>query len=366
MTRVAGLDIGGANLKVAVSENGVLTDVRQVPCALWRGVDQLELALTEVAGLIDKADIIRVTMTGELADVFPDRYTGVSRIVEVVEARIGAHGGPKVRFWRGGAARLDASWWFAAEAVANHAAVASANFLATASLAATRLAAANGHDGGMLIDIGSTTTDIVPFACGWSNPSGLTDADRLRSGELVYTGLTRTPVPAVTTRGVFQGHWQTLAREPFAHMADVYRILGTLPDGVDLHATADGRGRTIADSRARLARCFGRDDDLSEDGVTEPHGEAHCDAHWVASARAIAEAQMQSILDGCHQVLSKTPASARLVVSAGIGAGLAIEVARRLGAKHIPFAEVVGVTGDLAGVAGYCAPAVALALFDAD
>ncbi|MDZ4841240.1 MAG: hydantoinase/oxoprolinase family protein [Hyphomicrobium aestuarii] len=366
MTRVAGLDIGGANLKVAVAEKGVLTDVRQVPCALWRGVEQLELALSEVAGLIGKADDVRVTMTGELADVFPDRYTGVARIVEVVEARTWAHSGPQLRFWRGGAARLDASWWCAAEAVANYAAVASANFLATTGLVATRLADTNGHDGGMLIDIGSTTTDIVPFACGWSSPSGLTDADRLRSGELVYTGATRTPVPAVTTRGVFQGHWQTLAREPFAHMADVYRILGTLPDGVDLHATADGRGRTVADSRARLARCFGRDDDLSEDGATDAQGEANCAAYWEASARAIAEAQMQSILEGCHQVISKRPASARLVVSAGIGAVLATEAARRLGSQCIPFAEVIGVTGDLAGIAGYCAPAVALALLDAD
>ena len=36
---------------------------------------------------------------------------------------------------------------------------------------------------------------------------------------------------------------QRLAAGGFANMADVRRILGELPDGVDQHDTLDGRGK---------------------------------------------------------------------------------------------------------------------------
>jgi len=339
MTRVAGLDIGGANLKVAIAEKGVLADVRQVPCALWRGVDQLELALTEVSGLIGKADVVRVTMTGELADVFPDRYTGVSRIVEVVVATLG----PDVQFWMG-----RRGFGTASEAVANHMDVASTNFVASAVSVSARLPAQSG----MLIDMGSTTTDLVAFERGTAFPIEFTDAGRLASGELVYTGLTRTPVMAVTTRGVVGGRWQTLARDPFATMADVYRILGTLPDGADQHRTADGRGVSLEESCARLARCFGYDAGQEQGDI----------AMYRLAARHIAEVQMHSIVEAYIQHLSTLTDCGDLIVSAGIGSGIVAELARRAGAEHMAFADAMGVTGDLASVAGHCAPAVALAL----
>ncbi len=52
---------------------------------------------------------------------------------------------------------------------------------------------------------------------------------------------------------------QRLAAGHFANMADVRRILGELPDGVDQHDTLDGHGKTINESVTRFARCFGRD-----------------------------------------------------------------------------------------------------------
>ncbi len=130
--------------------------------------------------------------------------------------------------------------------------VASANFLATASLVA-RL-----RPGSLLIDMGSTTTDII--AC--DRPLGLTDSERMQTGELVNTGFTRTPVASVATRAPLAGQWQGLARDAFATMADVRRILGTLPDDVDQHATTDGRGKTQRESLERFARGFGRDADI--------------------------------------------------------------------------------------------------------
>ena len=109
----------------------------------------------------------------------------------------------------------------------------------------------------MLIDMGSTTTDIIPC----DRPQGLSDAERLQTGELVYTGFTRTPVPGITTRAPLAGQWQGLARDTFASMADVRRVLGELPDDVHQHYTTYGRGKSVTESLMRLARGFGRDGD---------------------------------------------------------------------------------------------------------
>jgi probable H4MPT-linked C1 transfer pathway protein len=358
MTRViVGYDVGGAHLKVAVAVSGRLTAVRQIACPLWRGLDQLDIALAEAqaltAGLL--AETIgghggaehRVTMTGELADVFPDRYTGVALLVERMADRLG----PATRFWmaRPGDGGSIGVFGTASEAVARYTQVASTNFLAGAALAARHCATA-----GLLIDMGSTTTDIVPFADGRPIPRGYTDAERLHTGELVYTGLTRTPVMAVTSTGVLDGRIQGLARDPFATMADVYRVLDRLPDGVDLHATADGRGTSLAESRARLARCFGRDDDAEASLAGAEH--------WLIAARHIAAAQARSIEDGCHLVLSALPHCRGLVVSAGIGAPIVAAIATRLGASHRTLAEVAGIPADVADSATRCAPAAALAL----
>ena len=336
MTLTAGYDIGGAHLKVALIEGGRPVSVRQIPCALWRGVDQLEAALAELLRVTRGAQRHAVTMTGELTDVFPNRFTGVSRIVEIASAALG----PDARFWMGRRGFGDA-----VEAVARWEDVASTNFLASATLAARVRGA------GLLIDMGSTTTDIVAFTGGAVAALGLTDGERLRTGELVYTGLTRTPVMAVTTRGEFQGKPQTLARDPFATMADVRRVLGVLPDGVDMHGTADGRGMSIDESRARLARCFGRDLEPGED------------AAWGESARLIAEEQGCSIVEGCRQVLGavKVVPSAP-IVTAGIGAEVASEVARRLGRTAESFGVMTGAAGEVAVWATRCAPAVAVGM----
>ena len=223
--------------------------------------------------------------------------------------------------------------------------ISSTNFLATATISA-RLAG-----DGLLIDMGSTTTDIVPFSHGAVIARGLTDAARLRTGELVYTGLTRTPVMAVARRGLFQGEWQTLARDPFATMADVRRLTCDLPAGVDQHATADGRGASEDESRARLARCFGRDAEPGEE------------AHWAVAARVIAEAQLSSIHDGCLQVLSASPPRGPMrVVTAGIGERVAAEIARRLDMPSLSFGELTKAPLNLRDWATRCAPAVAVAM----
>ena len=330
MTLTAGYDIGGAHLKVALLRDGVLVHAEQIPCPLWRGIAELDTALAHALRITHSAQRHAVTMTGELADVFPDRYTGVAMIVERAVTALG----PNALIWMG-----QRGLGSPAQAIAYDTDTASANFLATATLAAHLIG------DGLLIDMGSTTTDLIALQSGRPRPVGLTDADRLRTGELVYTGLTRTPVMAITTRASFQGQPQGLARDLFATMADVRRVLGDLPDGVDQHATCDGRGKTVPESRARLARCFGRDVQPGEDG------------DWLTAAREIAATQMASVREGMENV-SSNPAR---IVSAGIGAGIIATLAAERAIPHITFGELIEAEPQCRDWATRCAPAVSVA-----
>lgn len=348
MAVTAGYDIGGAHLKVALVDDGRVILARQLLCPLWRGIEHLDAALSEARDLSAGATSHAVTMTGELADVFPDRYTGVARIIE----RAGAALGPTLRVWMG-----QRGFGSAAEAEAHWLDTASANYLATATLAARLVRS------GLLIDMGSTTTDIIRFQDGRVMVQGTTDGERLRTGELVYTGLTRTPVAMVSQRGLFKGEWQGLAREAFATMADVRRVLGTLPDGADLHGTADGRGASFEESSARLARVFGRD---ADEGSAED---------WQASAREIEADQMRSIADAVRKVVTadEFPRGTTLI-AAGVGCQAALLAGRSIfpeaSASHAHFGQILLDAGRASAAAmpaaTYYAPAVAVALLVAE
>jgi probable H4MPT-linked C1 transfer pathway protein len=98
----------------------------------------------------------------------------------------------------------------------------------------------------LLVDVGSTTTDIIPLDAGKPIPRGRTDPERLRSRELIYTGVRRTPVCALLGPDG--------AAEFFATTQDVYLVLGKLPEDATDRETADGRPATVPLAHARLAR----------------------------------------------------------------------------------------------------------------
>ena len=336
MAITAGYDVGGAHLKVALAEGGRTVAAVQIACPLWQGLDRLDAALAEAHPLVARAERHAATMTGELCELFPDRTTGVLTLVDRLVTILGAD----ARFWLG-----PHGFGSAAEARQNPSAVASTNFLASAELIARRLG------DGLLVDMGSTTTDIIAIAAGHPCPRGLTDAERLATGELVYTGLTRTDVSAVAHTAAFRGREQRLAAGCFSTMADVRRILGELPEGVDQHATADRRGTSLAESLVRFARCFGRDraDASDED--------------WREAARGIAEQQGVDMRAACRGALAATRIAERApVIAAGIGAMLAERLAADLGRPCRPFGDIANATDDCRTWATRCAPAVAVAL----
>ena len=336
MSVVVGWDVGGAHLKAARAENGRIVNAIQVASPLRLGLERLAQSFVEAKAKIGTADLHAVTMTGELADTFASRIDGVEQLSalamrELAPARVYLYAGR--------------SGFVEPQAAPQHADdIASANWFASASLAARVARTA------LFVDMGSTTTDLVPLVDGAIAARGYTDAERLAAGELVYTGLVRSFVMAVGDRAPFAGHWSTLVNEYFANMADVHRILGRLPDDADQMATADGRAKTVEASRARLARMVGCD-------------VAHASERaWSTLAEWFAERQIRTVVDGAMLVLScgNMPADAP-ILGAGIGEAVVREVARRLGRKYVSFDSILDVAPDARGRASHCAPAAALA-----
>jgi len=236
---ILGLDIGGANLKAATTEPRAAS----VPFPLWKHPEKLPAALSQLVTRFPEASELAVTMTGELCDCYETKREGVNAILDAVEslrlpARIWATSG---RFVSVEAAR------------ASHLEVAASNWHALATFAASF--APSGP--ALLVDMGSTTTDIIPLKDGRPCAAGRTDWERLLTGELVYRGVGRTAIHAVLNEKV--------CAELFATTQDAFVVLGDIPEDATNTDTADGRPLTRAKSLARLARMLGGDIDSHSD-----------------------------------------------------------------------------------------------------
>lgn len=351
---VVGWDIGGVQLKAAVvAAGGTPADARIAvrPFEVWRGRQRLSDVLREVAaelGGVDPDVPMALTMTAELSDAFRSKREGVLFVLDAIRAAFPRnpvfgfdHHGKFVPSEAARARPLD---------------LAATNWIASALLLATHV------DDCILMDVGSTTTDIVPIRAGRLVAEGDTDLSRLTAGELVYTGVLRSNPNTLTTTVPVGGRPCRVADEHFAIMADVYVLQGRLdPTGYTCR-TPDGRGTTPAACAERLARLVCADlEALGMPTVTR-------------MAAYVAERQLQAIGGGLAQVLSRwegsagrpedggpkssdkasrrgpedRPRPARESVSvapAGAGAFLAEEVARRAGLAVLEPGRVWGGEG---------------------
>jgi probable H4MPT-linked C1 transfer pathway protein len=330
-----GLDIGGANLKAADGRGWA----RSVPFALWREPAGLSRAIANLIADVPNSGGVTVTMTGELCDCFRTKAEGVEHILSAVEQ---AGAGRQVLVYL-----VDGRLVFLDEAREFPVLAAASNWHALATFACRFVPAG---ERGLLIDIGSTTTDIIPLAGGRPVATGRTDTKRLAAGELVYTGVGRTPVCAVVSSMRWRGQDCPVAAELFATTTDAYIVLGDVPEHPDATWTADGRPLTREFARERLARMICADrESFDETDAREAAGQ-------------VREAQLGSIGRAVAQVVDREAARPSCIVISGAGEFLA----RALLHDAMPDVRLFSLSDKLGPEASACAPAHALAVMAAE
>ncbi|MFN3621567.1 MAG: hydantoinase/oxoprolinase family protein, partial [Nitrososphaerales archaeon] len=164
---------------------------------------------------------------------------------------------------------------------------AGANWLATAWMAGKLLKNC------VMIDVGSTTTDIIPVLEGRVAAKGRTDLERLQSGELVYTGALRTNLAALVKRVPVNGTLTPVSAEYFASTGDIHLILKHIKEEEFTVETADGREKSVDEAYARLARIVCADIDMLSKTALQK------------MARFLYSVQLKQITDALKKVISR-------------------------------------------------------------
>ncbi len=312
---IVGLDVGGANLKAADGRGKALTQ----PFALWKEPDRLIGHLKALLVEFSAYETLAVTMTGELCDCFESSRLGVLAILEAVAT---ITRGIPVQVWT-----TEGRFASLTEARQDPLKAAAANWLALATFAG-RFAPAGPA---LLLDIGSTTTDVIPLHDGQPIPKARVDWQRLQHGELVYQGAKRTPVCAVLRK---------VAAEMFATTRDAYLLLGMVPEDPNDRDTADSRPATREAAHRRLARMI----------CGDPETVTRAQARQLA--RKVMERQLKRLGEAVFKVV---PDSHAPLILAGSGEFLGRVLAQARG----PFVSLSDTLGPAISRAA-CAHAVAV------
>src|SRR2546422_9568606 len=161
---------------------------------------------------------------------------------------------------------------------------------------------------------------LFPYTTLFRSPvaAGRTDPERLREGELVYTGALRTPAEAIAVTVPLDGRPTGVSTEGFALAADVHVWRGQLDPTDYATPTPDGRPGTREFAGERLARVVCADRGMLDASAIS----AIADALW--------DAQVTRIGEAVERVRARHPGLSRAVV-AGLGDFLGAEAARRAG-----------------------------------
>lgn len=324
-----GLDIGGANTKVCwlEMESGRVVRAKgdSVYHEVWRDPEGLRSVLENFKHNWKMEDSrtlqgVALTMTAELCDIFKSKAEGVIAILRLVEQ---VFIDIPIYVWTTGGVFVSPS-----QTRENPLDAAAANWLASATaLARSPLVK---DEEAFLVDMGSTTTDILPLVRGEVVVKGRTDLERLLNGEMVYTGVLRTQVQSIIDCVYVNGMPCKVTSEYFSITADVYRLLGLIREEDYDVATPDGGGRDRTACAQRLARVVASEPEaLGRNGV-------------YVLARFIQEKQIQQVLEGIWQLLSRMEESwPKQLIIASQGSFLLKEVARRLEWEAIPWWECI-------------------------
>ncbi|WP_245920394.1 hydantoinase/oxoprolinase family protein [Methanospirillum stamsii] len=289
--RMIGVDIGGANLKVF---DGSGTHIHY--CPLWK-----ETPIREILSEYSFADNAAVVMSGELADCFSSKQEGIEFIVSAVKDV------------------FPGAWFYGTDGCFHQDAVpelAAANWLVMADVLKER------YPNALLIDMGSTTTDIIPLNA-WDILKGQTDYTRLKAGLLLYYGLLRTPVSSLLRTVSIKGQETGISTEYFACSGDAHVLTGIITQEEYSTATPDSCSPSREHSMRRMARMICADiEEVGEEQV-------------LAIAESFVNEEKQVLIHAVQRIMDTYHCNR--IITAGIGSRLlstwfdAIDLNREMG-----------------------------------
>jgi probable H4MPT-linked C1 transfer pathway protein len=315
VVKVIGWDIGGANTKAAFlqTKNGYVEELRTVAeyFPIWKDPEKLINVLLSLKKKVSRNAEVEgfgLTMTAELSDAYETKREGVTHILTCASK---AFAGSPIFVLD-----VDSSLRSIKTAKSEPLKVAAANWVATGWMVAQLIKTC------VVVDVGSTSTSIIPVVNGRVSAAGKTDLEKLMVGELVYTGSLRTNAAAIVSSVPLRGGTARVSSELFAHSGDVHLVLGNIREEEYTTETADGRGRTRREALSRLARVVCADIEmLTEEEI-------------VQIAQYIYDRQVEQVAEGLNQVYSRIKSlitSKVTVVVTGIGK----EFIARVAAKKI-------------------------------
>jgi (4-(4-[2-(gamma-L-glutamylamino)ethyl]phenoxymethyl)furan-2-yl)methanamine synthase len=319
LVNVLGFDIGGANVKAAFikTENCTLQDVKVAMeyFPVWRDPEKLSKVLLTLKKCLGAKglDALGVTMTAELSDAYQTKREGVCHILACVKEAF-----PEVAIY---ILNSNAELKSLTLAEKDPLGAAAANWAATGWIVGQRLKDC------VVVDVGSTSASIIPILNWQVAARGKTDLDKLLCGELVYTGSLRTNVAAIVQSIPVKNGVAGVASELFALSGDVHLALGNITTKEYTSETADGRGKSLAEALARLARVVCADMEM----LTQQE--------IINMAKYIYENQILQVAKGLNNVYSYTEKQASNevpVVVTGLGKDfIAKKAAEKIGVKTI-------------------------------
>ncbi len=236
-----GIDIGGAHVKyVGLNKNNCVNFVKYSECPLWKGLENLKKEIRFINDFFDKSVVIGITMTAELCDIFKNRHDGGKLIVKICNNL------SQKKFYYTKSAKV-----FCENPLISN--IISMNWHSIGKLIETKFKNA------LIVDFVSTTTDFICVKNFKIQNKNFNDFSRLRNHELLYTGLTRTPIIGIQKNFFVKGKEYKVIPEFFATMSDVYRIKNKISTEIDIDETADKRQKTLEQSLIRLSRNIGFD-----------------------------------------------------------------------------------------------------------
>jgi probable H4MPT-linked C1 transfer pathway protein len=346
MVKAVGFDVGGVNTKAAYVETdgGSVVEFRTASeyFPVWRrSLDQLPGMMGDLLEQLKGSsglDGVGLTMTAELSDAYRTKREGVHHILDSMEQIL--DGIP------GFVLDVDAELRSVEAARREPLKVAAANWAATGWMISQRMRDC------IIVDIGSTSTSIIPVVDGGIAARGKNDLEKLMNGELVYTGSLRTNVAAIVDSLRLRGEQARVSSELFAQSGDVHLILGNIGEGDYTVDTADGRDRTREEAMARLARAICADIEmLSEQEIVD-------------IAEQIYDAQIEQVAGGLRQAYDRIKfgfeREPTIVVT-----GLGREFLAKAAAQRVRFKEVVNLGEMMGADAALVSPSVGVALMTA-